>query len=162
LGSDPQSLPLTSSTPSPGRSISTPPGAAPLVRRPILLIQPPLRRVKPSADRSSPSDRHWHWPPTQLHSHRRQRPCRHRVVLRHLSRIGRPPQHQIHAATVLIQLPPPDPAVAPITPPPHRSGRSCADPPPPKPQAAASITATSLLFERMRDQRLRACAWLSM
>jgi hypothetical protein len=41
------------------------------------LIQPSLRRVKPSADQSSPSDRHRHWPPTQLHSHHRQRPHRH-------------------------------------------------------------------------------------
>jgi hypothetical protein len=114
LGSDPRSLPLPLSAPPPGRSISTPPGAAPLVRRSILLIQPPLRRVKPSADRSSPSDHHRHWPPTQLHSHRRR--C---VVLGRLSRIGRPPLRQIHAAALLIRLLPPDPAAAPITPPPH-------------------------------------------
>jgi hypothetical protein len=50
LGSDHRSLPLPSSAPTPGRSISTPPRAAPLVRRPILLIQPSLRRVKPSTD----------------------------------------------------------------------------------------------------------------
>jgi hypothetical protein len=89
----------------PGRSISTPPGVAPLVRRSILLIQPPLRRVKPSADRSSPSDRHRHWPLTQLHSHRRRRPRRRRIVLGHISRIDRPPLRQIHAAAVLIRLP---------------------------------------------------------
>jgi hypothetical protein len=62
---------------------------------------------------------------------------------------------------MLIQLPPPDPTAAPITPPPHWSGRSCADPPPSEPQSAASTTTTSLLFECMRDQRLWACAWLS-
>jgi hypothetical protein len=116
FSSDPRSLPLPSSAPPPGRSISTPPGAAPLVRRPILLIQSLLRRVKQSADRSSPSDRHRHWPPTQLHSHRRRRPRRHRVVLGRLSRIGRPPLCQIHAAAVLIRLLPPDPLAAPITP----------------------------------------------
>jgi hypothetical protein len=71
------------------------------------LIQPPLCRVKPSADRSSPSDRHRHWPPTQLHSHRRRRPRHHRVVLGRLSRIGRPPLRQIHATVVLIRLSPP-------------------------------------------------------
>jgi hypothetical protein len=63
-------------------------GGAPLVRRLILFIQPPFRRVKPSADRSSPSYHHRQWPPTQLHSHCHRRPCR-----RH----------------VLILLPPPDP-----------------------------------------------------
>jgi hypothetical protein len=92
--------------------ISTPSGAAPLVRRPILLIQPLLRRVKPSADRSSPSDRHRHWRPTQLHSHRHRRPRRRCVVLGRLSHIGRLPLCQIHAATVLIRPPLPDPAAA--------------------------------------------------
>jgi hypothetical protein len=145
----------------PGRSISTPLGAAPLVRRPILLIQPPLHRVKPSADRSSPSDRHRHWPPTQLHSHRRRCPRRRRVVLGCLSCIGRPPLRQIHAAVVLIRLSLPDPAAATITPPPHRSGHSYVDPPPTEPQSIASTTTASLLFEHMRDQRLWACAWLS-
>jgi hypothetical protein len=111
---NPRSLPLPSSVPLPERSILTTPGAAPLVRRPILLIQPPLHRVKPSADRSSPSDRHRHWPPTQLHSHRR---CL--VVLGCLSLISRPPLRQIHVVALLIRLPPPDPAAAPITPPPH-------------------------------------------
>jgi hypothetical protein len=134
---NPRSLRLPSSAPPPERSISTPPGAAPLVRRPILLIQSPLHRVKPSADQSSPSDRHRHWPPTQLHSHHHRRPRHRRVVLGCLSRIGQPPLRQIHAA-------------APITP-----------PPPPKLQSIASTTATSLLFERMRDQWLWACAWLS-
>jgi hypothetical protein len=62
---------------------------------------------------------------------------------------------------MLIQLPPPDPPVALITPPSCRSSRSCADPPPPEPQSISSTTATSLLFERMRDQQLWACAWLS-
>jgi hypothetical protein len=42
LGSNPRSLSLPSSVPPPGRLISTPPGVVPLVRRPILLIQPPL------------------------------------------------------------------------------------------------------------------------
>jgi hypothetical protein len=116
LGSDPRSLPLPSSAPPPGRSISTPPGAVPLVRWPILLIQPLLRRVKSSADQSSPSDRHRHWPPTQLHSHRCRRPHRRRVVLGRLSCIGRPPLRQIHAAALLIRLPPPDPAAALIRP----------------------------------------------
>jgi hypothetical protein len=161
LVSDPRSLPLPSSAPPPGRSISTPPGATPLVRRPILLIEPPLYRVKPSADRSSLSDRHRHWPPTQLHSHHRRRPHRHRVVLGRLSRIGRLPLHQIHTVVVPIRLPLPDPPAALITPPPHRSGRSCADLPPPQPQSIPSTTAMSLLFERMRDQRPRACAWIS-
>ncbi|WP_428637420.1 hypothetical protein, partial [Shewanella sp.] len=55
----------------------------------------------------------------------------------------------------------PDLPVAPITPPPHRSGHSCADLPPLELQSIASTTVTSLLFERMQDQRLWACAWLS-
>jgi hypothetical protein len=122
----------------------------PLVRWPILLIQSPLHRVKSSADRSSPSNHHRHWPPTQLHSHHRRHPRRHRVMLGCLSRIGRPRLRQIHAATLLIRLPPP-----------HWSGHSYADPPPPEMQSAASTTATLLLFERMRDQRLWAYAWLS-
>jgi hypothetical protein len=159
----------------------TPLGAAPQFRWPILLIQPPLRRVKPLVDQSSLSDRHWHWPPTQLHSHRHRCPHHHCVVLECVSCIGRPPLHQIHAAAVLLRLPPPihplpDPAVArcarrpiwplpdppatPITLPPHRSGRSCADPPPPEKQSIASTTVTSLLFEHMRDQQPWACAWL--
>jgi hypothetical protein len=62
---------------------------------------------------------------------------------------------------MLIRLPPPDPPAASITPPPHQSGRSCVDPPPPKLQSITSTTATSLLFERMRDQRLWACTWHS-
>jgi hypothetical protein len=35
------------------------------------------------------------------------------------ARIDRPPMHQIHVVAVLIRLPPPDPAIALITPPPH-------------------------------------------
>jgi hypothetical protein len=70
----------------------------PLVRRSILLIQPLLRQVKSSAARSSPSDHHQHWPPTQLHSYRRRRPRRRHVMLGRLFRIGRPPLRQIHAA----------------------------------------------------------------
>jgi hypothetical protein len=99
LGSNPQSLSLPSSAPPSRRSISTPSGVVPLVRWPILLIQPPLRQVKPSTDRSSLSDHHRHWPPTQLHSHCRRRPRRHCVMLGRLSRIGRPPLRQIQAAT---------------------------------------------------------------
>jgi hypothetical protein len=110
----------------------------PLVRRPILLIQSPLRQVKPSADRSSLPDRHRHWPPTQLHSHRHRRPHHRLVMLGCLSRIGPPPLSQIHVAAVLIWLPPP------------RSGRSCADPPPPKPQSAASTTTMSCYLSACR------------
>jgi hypothetical protein len=133
LGFNPRSLPLPSSASPLGRSISTPLGAVPLVRQPILLIQSPLRRVKPLADRSSSSNRHRHWPPTQLHSHCHRRPCRRRVVLGCLSRIGRPPLRQIHAAAVLIRLRPPDLAATPITPTLYRSGRTYVDPPPPEP-----------------------------
>jgi hypothetical protein len=78
--------------------------------RPILLIQPPLHRVKPSVDQNSLSDHHRHWPPTQLHSHRHRCPRHHRIILGSLSHIGRPPLCQIHTATILIRLPPPDPA----------------------------------------------------
>jgi hypothetical protein len=109
---NPRSLPLPLSAPPSGRSISTPLGAASLVRRSILLIQSLLRRVKPSADRSSWSNRHRHWPPTQLHSHRHRRPRRRRVVLGRLSHIGLPPLRQIHIAAMLIRLSPSDLAAA--------------------------------------------------
>jgi hypothetical protein len=105
----------------PDRLISTPLGAVPLVRRPILLIQPPLRRVKPSADRSSPSDRHQYWPPTQLHSHRRRCPRHHRVMLGRLSRISRPPLRQIHAAVARSNHRPDHTAATLIRPQLHRS-----------------------------------------
>jgi hypothetical protein len=95
----PRNLLLPPSAPPLGRSISTPPGAAPLVRRPILLIQPPLHRVKPSADQNSLSDHHRH-----------RCPRHHRIILGSLSHIGRPPLCQIHTAAMLIRLPPPDPA----------------------------------------------------
>jgi hypothetical protein len=76
-------------------------------------------------------------------------------VLGHLSCIDRPPLRQIHAAVLLIQLPPPDLAAT------ARSGHSCVDPPPPEPQSVASTTTMSLLFEYMWDQGLWACTWLS-
>jgi hypothetical protein len=134
---NPRSLPLPSSVPLPERSILTTPGAAPLVRRPILLIQPPLHRVKPSADRSSPSDRHRHWPPTQLHSHHRRRSRRHHIMLGCLSYIRQLPLRQIHFTDARsgrrhpIRQPPDPPT--PITPLPHQSGHRCTDLPPSEP-----------------------------
>jgi hypothetical protein len=151
----------------PGRQISTPLGTAPLVRRPILLIQPLLRRVKPPADRSSVMPPVCHprliaagtslphsstptidgapvvtasW--SDASSASSDRPC----VRSTLTRVSRRHRANSTADTRLGRHRPDHTTATSIRLSPYQSGHSHVDQPPSDSQPAASTTMMSLFF----------------